>query len=47
MLSNNVKTSVFQTIQQYYIVPSVKREWHNKFNHRSKEVKQLKHFCEY
>ena len=47
MLRNNVKISVFQTIQQYYLVPIVRKECHKKINHSSKEVKQPKHFFEY
>ena len=42
-----MKNSVFQMMQQYYLVPIFRKECHKKFSHSSKEGKQLKHFCKY
>ena len=47
ILKNNVKNNVFQTMQQYYLVPIVRKEFHKKFHNSSKEVKQSKYFCDY
>ena len=47
ILRHNVNNSVLKTMQQYHLVPIVKKECYKKLNHSSKEVKQLKHFREY
>ena len=47
ILSNNVENSVFQTMQDYCLVPIVRKECHKKFNQSLNEFKQFKHFWEY
>ena len=49
ILSNNVKNTLFGTKQHLlsYLVPTVRKGFHRKFNHSRTYTKHLRHFCEY